>query len=98
MLAPIAAVAALVFALILASGVKKQSPGNDRMKEISGAIKEGAQAFLKAEYKILVLFVLVLFVVIGLGIGKLDYSGMFLSGSCIFHYGRILRHAGSHRR
>ena len=43
-LAPIAAVAALVFALILASGVKKQSPGNDRMKEISGAIKEGAQA------------------------------------------------------
>lgn len=81
MLAPIAAVAALVFALILASGVKKQSPGNDRMKEISGAIKEGAQAFLKAEYKILVLFVLVLFVVIGLGIGNWITAVCFLVGA-----------------
>ena len=80
-LAPIAAVAALVFALILASGVKKQSPGNDRMKEISGAIKEGAQAFLKAEYKILVLFVLVLFVVIGLGIGNWITAVCFLVGA-----------------
>ena len=77
----IAAVAALVFALILASGVKKQSPGNDRMKEISGAIKEGAQAFLKAEYKILVLFVLVLFVVIGLGIGNWITAVCFLVGA-----------------
>ena len=80
-LAPIAAVAALVFALILASGVKKQSPGNDRMKEISGAIKEGAQAFLKAEYKILVLFVLVLFVVIGLGLGNWITAVCFLVGA-----------------
>lgn len=80
-LAPIAAVAALVFALILASGVKKQSPGNDRMREISGAIKEGAQAFLKAEYKILVLFVLVLFVVIGLGIGNWVTAVCFLVGA-----------------
>ena len=80
-LAPIAAVAALVFALILASGVKKQSPGNARMKEISGAIKEGAQAFLKAEYKILVLFVLVLFVVIGLGIGNWITAVCFLVGA-----------------
>ena len=80
-LGPIAAVAALVFALILASGVKKQSPGNDRMKEISGAIKEGAQAFLKAEYKILVLFVLVLFVVIGLGIGNWITAVCFLVGA-----------------
>lgn len=80
-LAPIAAVAALVFALILASGVKKQSPGDDRMKEISSAIKEGAQAFLKAEYKILVLFVLVLFVVIGLGIGNWITAVCFLVGA-----------------
>ncbi len=80
-LAPIAAAAALVFALILASGVKKQSPGDDRMKEISGAIKEGAQAFLKAEYKLLVLFVLVLFVVIGLGIGNWITAVCFLVGA-----------------
>lgn len=80
-LAPIAAAAALIFALILASGVKKQSPGDDRMKEIAGAIKEGAQAFLKAEYKLLVLFVLVLFVVIGLGIGNWITAVCFLVGA-----------------
>ena len=51
------------------------------MKEISGAIKEGAQAFLKAEYKILVLFVLVLFVVIGLGIGNWITAVCFLVGA-----------------
>ena len=40
------------------------------MKEIAGAIKEGAQAFLFAEYKILVIFVVVLFVLIGLFTGE----------------------------
>ena len=38
------------------------------MKEIAGAIAEGARAFLMAEYKILVIFVVVLFVLIGFGI------------------------------
>lgn len=80
-LAPIAAAVALVFAMILASGVKKQSPGDDKMKEISGAIKEGAQAFLKAEYKILVLFVLLLFIVIGVGIGNWITAVCFLVGA-----------------
>ena len=37
------------------------------MKEIAGAIAEGARAFLTAEYKILVIFVVVLFVLIGFG-------------------------------
>lgn len=80
-LAPIAGAAALIFALVLASGVKKQSPGNERMKEIAGAIKEGAQAFLRAEYKILVFFVLILFVVIGIGIGNWITAVCFLVGA-----------------
>ena len=67
-LVPIAAVIALLFAAYLAGKVGKQDAGTDRMKEIVGAIAEGARAFLMAEYKILVIFVVVLFVLIGFGI------------------------------
>ena len=67
-LVPVAAVIALLFAAYLAGKVGKQDAGMDRMKEIAGAIAEGARAFLMAEYKILVIFVVVLFVLIGFGI------------------------------
>ena len=67
-LVPIAAVIALLFASYLAGKLGKQDAGTDRMKEIAGAIAEGARAFLMAEYKILVIFVVVLFVLIGFGI------------------------------
>ena len=67
-LVPIAAVIALLFAAYLAGKVGKQDAGTNRMKEIAGAIAEGARAFLMAEYKILVIFVVVLFVLIGFGI------------------------------
>ena len=67
-LVPIAAVIALLFAAYLAGKVGKQDAGTDRMKEIAAFIAEGARAFLMAEYKILVIFVVVLFVLIGFGI------------------------------
>ncbi len=56
---------ALLFALFLATRINKKDPGNERMQEISAAIHGGAKAFLFAEYKILVFFVLSLFVAIG---------------------------------
>lgn len=68
-LAPVMGVIALVFAFILASKVGKQEVGTDKMKEISTSIHEGAQAFLFAEYKILIVFAVVLFVCIGIGVG-----------------------------
>lgn len=67
-LVPVAAVLALLFAAYLAAKVGKEDVGTDRMKEIADAIAEGARAFLMAEYKILVIFVIVLFVLIGFGI------------------------------
>ena len=67
-LVPVAAVLALLFAAYLAAKVSKEDVGTDRMKEIADAIAEGARAFLMAEYKILVIFVVVLFVLIGFGI------------------------------
>ena len=67
---PAVAVVALLFALYLTQKIKRQEAGTEKMKEIAGAIKEGAQAFLFAEYKILIIFVVVLFVLIGLFTGE----------------------------
>ena len=55
----ILAILGLVFMLIKMSWVKKQSPGNERMQEISRNIKEGALAFLSAEYRLLAIFVVI---------------------------------------
>ena len=63
------------------SGACFRADSGVRREKAVGAIKEGAQAFLKAEYKILVLFVLVLFVVIGLGIGNWITAVCFLVGA-----------------
>ena len=53
------AVLGLLFMLVKMAWVKKQSPGNERMQEISKNIKEGALAFLSAEYRLLLIFVLI---------------------------------------
>ena len=81
MLVPAAAVLALVFAAYLALKVSRQTAGTERMKEIAGAIAEGARAFLTAEYKILVIFVAVLFVLIGIGIGSWVTAVCFVVGA-----------------
>ena len=78
---PVFGAAALLFAVYLAARVTKQSAGTDKMKEIAAAISEGAQAFLTAEYKILVFFVIVLFVLIGLGIGNWVTAVCFVIGA-----------------
>lgn len=63
-LAPVAGVLALVFALFKAAWIGRQDAGTKRMREIADAIHEGAMAFLKREYSVLVLFVLVLLVLL----------------------------------
>jgi len=79
-LAPVFGVLALLFAFFLIQKVNRQDSGTDRMIEISEYIHEGARAFLMAEYKILVFFVAILFVLIGVGISWLTaYS--FLVGA-----------------
>lgn len=70
-LAPIAGVIAVIFAFIKTGIINKSDAGNGRMKEIAGAIAEGAKAFLFAEYKILIIFVAVLFLILGFGINWL---------------------------
>ena len=57
--APVAGVLALAYAFWKAQWVKKQDAGTDVMKEIAALIQDGAMAFLKAEYKVLAGFVVV---------------------------------------
>ncbi|MFD0993515.1 sodium-translocating pyrophosphatase [Tenacibaculum geojense] len=60
MIAPIIlAVLGLIFMFIKMTWVKKQNPGSDKMKSISKSIKEGALAFLAAEYKLLLIFAII---------------------------------------
>lgn len=58
-LVPIFGVLALLYTFLQSNWVSKQNAGNEKMKTISGHIADGAMAFLKAEYKILTYFVVV---------------------------------------
>ena len=78
---PILGIIALIFAAALAAKVNKQDAGTERMREIAASISEGAQAFLTAEYKILIFFVVVLFVLIGVGIGNWITAVCFVVGA-----------------
>ena len=55
----------LLYTLLKFNWVSKQPAGNDRMKEISTYISEGAMAFLKAEWKILGYFVVIVALLLG---------------------------------
>lgn len=80
-LVPVFAIAALLFAVYLAMKVSRQEAGTKKMKEISDAISEGARAFLMAEYKILVVFVIVLFVLISVGTRSIVTAICFVAGA-----------------
>src|SRR6476659_8925223 len=58
-LVPVMGLIGLLYTFIKFNWVSKQDAGNDRMKEISTYIAEGAMAFLKAEWKILGYFVVI---------------------------------------
>ena len=87
---PVVSVLALLFAGYLAVKVAKQEEGTEKMKEIASAISEGARAFLTAEYKILIVFVMVLFLLIGFGIGNWVTAICFVVGALFFYTGRLL--------
>ena len=80
-LAPLFAAVALLFALYKARYVSKCDAGNSRMQEIAAAIAEGASAFLRAEYKILAIFIVVLFVLIAIFI-DFGTAVCFVIGAC----------------
>ena len=66
LVALVGAILALLFAVIKAKGVLAFDEGNDKMKKLSASIREGAMAYLKRQYKVLVVFFVVMFVILGI--------------------------------
>lgn len=60
-LAPVVGVVGLIIGLVLYNYIKSQPAGNEKMKEISEMIHEGAMAFLFREYRMLAIFITVVF-------------------------------------
>ena len=62
-LGPLTAVAALVFAWILYRQMLQTSEGNERMQEIAQAVREGAMAYLRRQYRVVTIVFVVLFAI-----------------------------------
>lgn len=80
-LVPLAGILALLFALAMANLVRREEDGTDKMKEIASAIREGASAFLLSEYRVLIIFVAVLFFVLGFALHNWLEACCFLVGA-----------------
>jgi len=72
--------AAVVYGLSTSRWLLKKSPGNERMQEISNAVQEGAQAYLKRQYQIIGVIAVVLAVVLGLAIDVVTAVGFVIGG------------------
>ncbi len=74
---PLLGLSALLYSYIKNRWIEKQSPGNEKMVEIATYIREGAIAFLKTEYKVLLVFVVAVAVLLGFSnSGREDSSWM----------------------
>ncbi len=80
MYAPILGAVGFLIAIVMYNVVKAQPVGNDRMKEISDSIHAGAMAFLGREYRVLSIFIVLVFCVIFLGMGS-QTALAFLGGA-----------------
>jgi len=80
--APIAAVIGVAVAAYLGNWVLKQDAGTEQMQDISKAIQEGAMAFLLREYRVLIIFAAVVFVVLGFAVNWLT-GVAFLTGGIL---------------
>ena len=76
----ILSVIGLVIAVFIYSWLSKQSAGNKKMVEISDAIHKGAMVFLKTEYSILLIFIVLVFVALWFGVTSLT-AFAFLTGA-----------------
>lgn len=71
--------AGVAYSLITAGWVFKQDAGNDRMKEISSYVAEGAMAYLTRQYKVVAIIAAILFVILWFSLGIMPAIG-FLVG------------------
>ena len=75
-----ASVTAIVVGIIFSMQILKESDGNERMREIAGAIQEGATAYLNRQYLTIAIVGLLIFILLGISVGWLSAIG-FLVGA-----------------
>ncbi|MAD51206.1 MAG: sodium-translocating pyrophosphatase [Candidatus Marinimicrobia bacterium] len=78
-----AGVLAMLFSFWKTTWINKQDEGTGRMKQIGSSIAEGAMAFLKAEYRILTIFVIVVALLLGFANSGRDDSSALIAMSFI---------------
>ena len=81
-MAAIFGIAGLVLAGAIYAWISKQSAGNELMRKLAGQIHEGAMVFLKREYKILAIFVVVVFVLLSVAISAKTGIAFIVGAIC----------------
>ena len=82
-LVPVMGLIGLLYTFVKFNWVSKQDAGNDRMKEISTYIAEGAMAFLKAEWKILGYFVVIVGILLAIMATTNPHSHWLIAGAFV---------------
>lgn len=82
-IASVCALIALIVAFALTKWIGSVEEGTDRMQEIAGYIREGAMAFLKREYKTMLIVIVVLFLLIGFGLQNWVTAGLYVLGAAL---------------
>ena len=77
------AVAALAYGLVSVKWILAQPEGNERMREIAGAIQEGASAYLNRQYTTIAIAGVVLFLIIGFGLPAASHPWLTAVGFAI---------------
>src|SRR3954463_13712652 len=86
-LVPLMGLIGLLYTIVKFNWVGKQDAGTDRMKEISNYISEGAMAFLKAEWKILGYFVVIVAILLAVMAKANPHSHWMIA--CAFIFGAV---------
>ncbi len=79
----------VIFALLLASVVKRAPAGDEKMGEIAGAIKEGAIAYLNRQLKSVFIAALVIVIIIGVFLGITNAIGFIIGATASYVAGYI---------
>jgi len=81
-LVPLSGLVSLAFAIFLSIRVIREKPGNELMQEISNMIEQGAMTFLKREYSVLVIFVILVSLILTIVRGHITGITFIVGAIC----------------
>src|SRR3984893_9210420 len=88
-LSMLCAVVGLIFAFFLIRTVLRRSPGNERMRQIAGAVQEGAKAYLNRQVISISMIAAVIFVLLFFGKDHATAIGFLIGAFCSLAAGFI---------